>query len=88
MNAPVLFADLFAREIRHTAEFRRATFVGIYSFGVSVGWDFPRNHVEAQAKLRAASLIGQQVVVFRYCEDGVWRTWATANLPESQRAYS
>jgi hypothetical protein len=88
MNAPILFADLFARNIRHTAEARKAIFVGIYSFGVTAGWDFPRDSVEAHARLRAAKLIGQQVVVFKRQPDGVWRTWATANLPESRRAYS
>lgn len=88
MTAPVIFADVFARRVRHTAEIRRATFVGVYSFGTTMGWDFPRDGVEAHARMRAAERIGQQVVVFKHHPDGVWRTWATANLPESRRAYS
>lgn len=88
MTAPVLFADLFARRIRFNAEARKAEFVGIYSFGTSIGWDFPRNGTEAHARMRAASLLGQQVVVFKRAPDGVWRTWAMANLSESRRAYS
>lgn len=81
IDAPVFFADIFARNVRARAETCGHRFAAIYSTGTSTTWDFPRTATEALAPMACAARDGQQVVVFSRGGDEVWRLRCHANLP-------
>lgn len=81
IDAPIFFADIFARNVRARAEACGHRFAAIYSSGTSTGWDFPRSSAEALGRMACRARDGQQVVIFRRGVDDVWRLWGNANLP-------
>lgn len=81
LDAPVLFADVFARHCRGRAERGGLAYAAVYSTQTGVDWDYPDNLNEAVCRLRQRAARGAKVCVFKREPSGGWWLCACANLP-------